>query len=330
MGNGAESQGLLGVKKQHDKFFQIPANLYQTDEIIGQDLYLLYQGQYLLFRPKNLIWKEEDNARLEEFGVKELYISCADESEHHTFLETNLQKILDEPKIDAEKKAEIIYSTSQSVLGDIFDRPNSSENVKRSVSLVKNSLDYLRNQQNFFDLMRMASTDFSEYTHAVQTSAYAIALARALGMKSFNELSAIGIGSILHDLGKVRIDRKILDKPGELDEHERREIEKHPEYGFEILHRQRSVPEIAEMIVLQHHERPTGRGYPYRLEGDMSFSAKIVSIADCFDSLTSDRPFKERMKPLEALKYIRSECQDEYDQNILTQFIIVLGQDRDL
>lgn len=286
---------------------------------------MFYQGQHILFRPKNLVWTQEDSQRLKEFEVDQLFIECQDSSEHYLFLENNLSKILDEEDIAREQKTQIIFDTSQALISEIFDRPSSPENVRRSVSFVKNSVEFLKEKDNFMDLMKMASTDFSEYTHSLQVSAYAIALAQEVGLKNFNDLSAIGVGSILHDIGKTKIDRKILDKPGDLNEDERRVVEKHPEYGYEILQKQRTVPEAAEMIVLQHHERPHGHGYPYRLGGEILQAAKIVAVADCFDSLTSDRPFKKRLKPLEALKYMTTELKDEYDQSLIVPFIQVLG-----
>jgi len=313
------------VETAQKQYFKVPANLYQPSEIIDQDLYLYYQGQHLLFRPKNLMWSESDRQRLEDFGVKHLFIQCHSTSEHYEFLEKNLSRILLQDTIDSVQKSQVVYETSQAVMSDIFSRPQSTDNVKRSVGLVKNSIDFLKDQDNFLALMKLASTDFSEYTHAIQVSAYSIALAKEVGLKSFNELSAIGIGSILHDIGKTKVPRHILEKKDALDESERREVEKHPEYGYEILQKQRSIPEVAEMIVLQHHERPSGQGYPYRLGSDMICSAKIVAITDCFDCLTSDRPFKPRMKPFEAIQFMRTECADQYDHNILTSFIRVLG-----
>jgi len=307
------------------QYYRIPAHLYQEGEIIDKDLYLHYQGQYILYRPKNLTWKAADRERLIEFSIDHLYIQCDTISAHHSFLESNLSRILDQPKIDRNQKTLVLYETSQAIISDIFEKPSSPDTVRRSVGFVKNSVDFLKDQENFHQFMRLATSNFSEYTHAIQVSAYAIALAREVGMKSFNELSAIGVGSILHDLGKVKIDKRILDKPSALDNDERREMEKHPQYGFEILQKQRTIPETAEQIVLQHHERPTGNGYPYHLGSDMICSAKIVSIADCFDSLTSDRPWEKKRTALEALELMRKDYVEEYEANLLVAFIRVIG-----
>lgn len=307
------------------EYFEIPVNLYQPDEIIERDLFILYQGQYLLFRPKNLIWKQEDVNRLEQFNVRNLYIQCRTNEEANLFLEGNLSKILNAPRIGAAEKSKIIFDTANTVVAHIFEKPNSPETVKRSVSFVKNSIDFLKDKENFVQLMKLASADFSEYTHAIQTSAYAISLAQQVGLKSFNELSAIGIGSILHDLGKAKIDKKLLNKADPLSSDELQELRKHPEYGYEILRRQRSIPEAAEQIVLQHHERPRGSGYPHAVTDEIQISAKIVSIADCFDSLTSDRPWKTRANPVKAIQMMRTDLKDEYDQKLMTEFIKVLG-----
>lgn len=326
MGSGADSvKGVSSKDAAKTEYFQIPVNFYQPDEIIDKDLYLYYQGQYLLFRPKNLVWKSEDADRLIQFHVAHLYVEAGSREEHYQFLENNLHRILEQTRITKAEKTQILYETSQSVVAEIFERPQSSESVKRSVSLVKNSIDFLRDKENFHQLMQMASTNFTEYTHAIQTAAYAVALARQVGLTSFNDLSAVGIGSILHDLGKVKVERSILEKAGNLEEEERREVERHPEYGYEILRKTRAVPELAELVVLQHHERPNGTGYPYRLGQEISICARIVAIADCFDSLTSTRPYKDRITPFQAIQMMRGELAKEYDQKLLTEFIKVLG-----
>jgi putative nucleotidyltransferase with HDIG domain len=324
MGQGVVSD-VAQKTAQKEEYYQIPVNLYQPDELIHQDLFLLYQGNYILYRPKNLRWNDTDLSQLEKFGVRSLYIRCKTKEEANHFLECNLSRILQEPKITHSEKAQIVFDTSNAIIEDIFRKPNSPEKVKRSVEFVRNSLDYLREHENFVELMRMASQDFNEYTHAIQTSAYAVSLARAMGMKSFNELAAIGIGSILHDIGKVKIDIRILDKGDSLNDDEKTEVQRHPEYGYELLRKQRSIPEEAEVIVLQHHERPTGGGYPYGLREDIHLGSKIVSLVDCFDSLTSNRPYKKKLSGVNALKLMRTELKNEYDQKLLIEFIKILG-----
>ena len=96
MGGGANPQGKIIEERS---FCTIPVGLYHPGDLIEEDLYFLYQGQHLVYRLKNLVWKQEDQARLEEFGVHELYIRCGSERTHQHFLETHLHRILKKPEI---------------------------------------------------------------------------------------------------------------------------------------------------------------------------------------------------------------------------------------
>lgn len=315
-----------GVDESSFKFFRVPSNLYQPGDLIEEDLYFLYQGNYILYRLKNLPWKVEDRLKLNEFGVSELYIRCPSEKGHHYFLENHLTRILDEPDISSKEKAQILYQTSLTVVQDVFERPDNPDHMRRSIKAVKNSIDFIsKDKSNFFELMNLAQKDFSEYTHALQTAAYAITLARQVGIKTYNHISALGIGSILHDIGKVKIDRRILSKPTALTDAERTIVEMHPELGYEMVHQLGTIPEISEQIILQHHERPKGDGYPRKLkDSEINVLAKVVALCDCFDSLTSDRTFQKAQTPLEAVEFLKGKGSDLYDQKLLIEFIRML------
>jgi len=322
MGGGAGAELAEGSEAS---FFRIPVNLYQAGDIIEEDLYFLYQSNYLLYRLKNLPWKVEDQKQLESFGIENLFIRCGNKRDHRQFLEIHLNRILDEPKIPSKEKAKILYETSVSIVEEVFSQPTSSEYLKRSLGSVKHSIDYLsRDKSHFFDLMSLAKSDFSEYTHALHVAAYSITLARELGIRAFNQASSIGVASILHDIGKVRIDPAILNKGEVLTEEEMREVQKHPIYGYEMVHRLGSIPSISEQMILHHHERPNGKGYPKGLSSEIHFFTKIISLCDCFDLMTSDRIYKKAMKPIDAIEYLKTECVDEYDHRLLVNFIKML------
>jgi len=307
------------------RYYQIPVNLYQPGERIDEDLYLYYQGQYLLFRPKAFQWKKEDVLKLEGFGVKHLHIQCDSEETHHNFLENNLVRIMREPKLSTAHKSRILYEASSTILEAIYKKPESPEALRRTVKIVESSIDFLSKRENFIELMKLATTNFSEYAHSLHTAAYAITLSKEMGINAYEQLSAVGVGSILHDIGKVKIDTTLLDKKDQLSDDERKEIEKHPLYGYEMARKTGSLPELAEKIILMHHERPNGKGYPCRLSGDFLVLAKIVGICDCFDSLTSDRVYQNSRSPLNSLRLMQTELKDEYDQKILTFFIKMLA-----
>lgn len=321
MGVRVPAQGSL-LKSE---YFKVPINLYQPGDLIEEDLYFLYQGNYLLYRLKNLIWKVEDQQKLIDFAVENLYIRCESERERNRFLEIKLKSILDQPLISAKEKAEIIYHTSRSLLEELFERPESPEGLRRSMNSVQNSITFLgRDKKNFFELMSCATSNFSEFAHGLHVAAYSIMLAKQTGIRAFNQISAVGIAAILHDIGKSRIDNKILEKEERLTEEERKIIEKHPLYSFEIVHKTGVIPALSEMVILQHHERPDGRGYPSGLSNDLHVFSRIVALCDSFDLLTSERPYKKAASPVEAIEALRTSAKDDLDHKLLVDFIRML------
>jgi len=307
------------------QYYKIPFNIYQSGDLIEEDLYFLYQGNYLLYKLKNLIWKNEDKAKLDEFDVQNLYVKCATETDHHRFLETRLKRILDEQFISDVEKIEIIYNLSTSSLKDLFDSPHSSEKLKRSVVTIQHSIDYLsKDKKHFFDLMKIATSQFSEFTHGLHVASYSITLARQIGIKSFNQVAPIGIAAVLHDIGKVKIPKNILEKEETLNESERALIEKHSEFGYEIVHDARAIPTLAEDIILQHHERIDGSGYPKKNLDDITIYSQIVGLSDCFDLLTSDRPYRKALKPADAIQELQTTDRHRFDQELVLEFVKML------
>lgn len=130
----------------------------------------------------------------------------------------------------------------------------------------------------------------------------------------------------MHDIGKVGIEDSVLLKPGRLDETERREMERHPVIGGEVLRRceaqmnavGHSVFQVGIEIAECHHEKYDGSGYPKRLQGEaIPLSARIVAAADVFDALTSKRPYKEAWPVDKALEYFRQECSGHFDPAVV-------------
>ncbi len=108
-------------------------------------------------------------------------------------------------------------------------------------------------------------------------------------------VSQMKIAGLIHDIGKIGVDEKILNKPGRLTTDERRDIEKHPEIGWKILSSTNEFSELAQ-FVLNHHENWDGSGYPNGIEGEaIPVEARIISVADAYDAMTSERSYKKGM-----------------------------------
>lgn len=159
-----------------------------------------------------------------------------------------------------------------------------------------------------------------ELEHSNRVSAIAAAIAKAMNLDT-EQVNRIEVAGLLHDIGKIGIDEKILNKPGTLDSVERYEIMKHPESGWRILSNSDEFSDLADFI-LNHHEHYDGNGYPRRIKGDsIPIPSRIIAIADAYDAMTMDRPYRKAMSPEIALAEIRRHTGTQFDPNITEVFI---------
>jgi HD-GYP domain-containing protein (c-di-GMP phosphodiesterase class II) len=142
--------------------------------------------------------------------------------------------------------------------------------------------------------------------HSERVQHLATALGMAAGLDE-NQLDCLSIASLLHDIGKLGIKEEILDKPGRLSEEEYAVIKTHPETGAQIFAHIPQYPEVTEGI-LRHHERWDGKGYPGRLMGkDIPLIGQIICIADVYDAVSADRPYRKGMAPEEITVFFQEE-----------------------
>jgi putative nucleotidyltransferase with HDIG domain len=161
--------------------------------------------------------------------------------------------------------------------------------------------------------------------HSKRVSEYTLLIARALGIPR-TELVDIGRGSLLHDIGKIGISDNILLKPARLTEEEWTEIRKHPDIGYSIINKIDFLAGAAEMV-LQHHERFDGTGYPQKLKGDqILLAARIFALVDTFDAMTSDRPYRKALTYQDARNEISRCCGTQFDPEIVKCFMEIPEQ----
>ncbi|HWP83993.1 MAG TPA: HD domain-containing phosphohydrolase [Terriglobia bacterium] len=176
------------------------------------------------------------------------------------------------------------------------------------------------NRQLFLDSIRMIAAAVDEkdpYTHghSERVSRYSVLIARQLGL-SEEEVDRIRISALLHDIGKIGIEDKILKKPGMLTPEEFAIMKQHPQKGAAIASRVAQLREMVPGIEL-HHEWLDGRGYPYGLQGaDIPLMACIISVADTFDAMTTHRPYQTAMDPGVAIDYIQSFAGKKYEPRV--------------
>ena len=199
--------------------------------------------------------------------------------------------------------------------GNTIDVTNMSEAIN---SIVDNVLQDPDIQVSLNDIY---AADEYTYSHSVSTTVYALLMASRLGYNRLM-LEKLAAGTLLHDLGKVLLDKKILFKECELTIEEFDYVKKHTTLGYEALKKCVGLTELSRLLSLQHHERMDATGYPMGVPaGDLHEFSRIVAIADVYDALTSDRCYRNRWSAIQAVNYL-VECADtKFDTKLVSLFI---------
>ena len=189
----------------------------------------------------------------------------------------------------------------QEVAREIIDYDKQRSNVLESMSLIKRGDEYT-------------------YVHSVNVAFYSMLIAKWIGL-SKDEITKATMSGLLHDIGKVKISDQILNKPGKLTQDEYDIVKQHTVYGFEIASNLNELDNEIKNAILLHHERMDGSGYPFQYNCDrLNIYARIVSIADVFDAMTSDRVYKKKNTPFEAFQMFEREGVRIFDIKIMDTF----------
>jgi response regulator RpfG family c-di-GMP phosphodiesterase len=242
-----------------------------------------------------------------------------------TLCPKGLKKALNSQSLPPEKKSKIVYFSSRLLVKRLLEDPKV-ENIKAVKTGIAKIVDLMISDDAMAKyLLTITAHDCYTYTHSVNVGFLSTLLSKSLfknaGSHNMHEL---GAGFFLHDIGKVRIDQAILNKQGALTDAEMKLMRTHPYQGYKILSETNQLSEECRVIVMQHHERVDGTGYPNRLQGgDIHLYGKICSIADVYDALTSQRSYKKRLTPFEALQFMRDNMLSHFQRDLFENFVLL-------
>jgi putative nucleotidyltransferase with HDIG domain len=278
-------------------------------------------------------------------GLHEVYIDTEkgiDVSDSPTKDEVNqeiqseLQKVI-EPKItdrdlfplqeEIVKAKWIIQETNKTtkkLMEDIkLGKQLEMEQVNHVVVSMVDSI--LRNKDALICVARMRERDEYTFTHSVNVCVLLISFSKYIGY-DYKSLKSIAIGGLLHDIGKMKLPNEILNKTDKLTEDEFMKIKEHVEHGIALLDQYQNIDEIAMKIVTQHHERLDGAGYPNSLKGEeISIYGQMAAIADVYDAITSDRCYRDKIHPTDALRKLLEWSDFHFNKRLVQQFIRCIG-----
>jgi putative two-component system response regulator len=198
---------------------------------------------------------------------------------------------------------------------------------REAVSSLEHAKDRLERASLSFASALVATLDARDrYTagHSAAVAVYSRDIARRMGL-SEEEQSVVHLCGLVHDIGKIGLPAGLLEKPGALTLEERRQMEEHSAIGEKILSKVDDYAEIAK-IVRHHHERVDGLGYPDGLEGDaIPLAARIIAVADAYNAMTSDRPYRDAMPSRVARLRLAQAVESQFDTSVVAAFEAVLA-----
>lgn len=288
----------------------------------GKILQLSYFKIYRKDEPVSI-----DNSNVSAVNKAEKDKQDSDDTNITSEIETNSKKVVEEipetpkefdSKISEKVRVSILTST-RTFLNDVFNGKTpdlavcelASENLVKEVTTKIDEVQYLGQLRVF---------DEYTYSHNVNVSALSVALAIKIGL-SEQEIKDLALAALLHDIGKMRIPKEVLNKPGRLTDKEFEIMKLHAPLGYKVIKDELNLPFHISRVALEHQERFSGGGYPKGILGDqMSTFSQICSIADVYDALVSKRVYKPAKTSQEAIKIMLSEGSKSFNPAFLYKF----------
>lgn len=309
----------LIIMDDKQSYFSVRFDLVVVDKELPYDLYV----NSSIVAGKEKFVKLVNSGRILSLSEVEGY--------HHKYFQlyipetqrSNYLKSLVKSQLSEITKATVLKDTALEYLHNIFDKNKEfstevlSQNIEGCREVVENMVDVL--DKHDIDSLRglignLSFHDFYTYDHSINVSMYCITIYKIINPKaSRRELIHAGLGGLLHDLGKIKIPTHILNNPGGLSDEDYQIIKKHPDFGLDLLLNGHCKvnPEIdlriVSRVVHEHHENFDGTGYPNHLKGreQIHILARVCTIADFFDAITTKRSYNEILSIPEAMNTMR-------------------------
>ena len=261
-----------------------------------------------------------------KLGIMSVYIreGSADPDDPDAILSPKAAAMVKQLRTDDRSKVTLSDSVRQRVstgVQYIFNNTNSEE-LTQATNMIADSLMEAINENDAIavDISSLKTSDEYTFKHSVDVASMGMIIAKNRGL-STKEVQQIGVSGLLHDLGKSRIPNEILNKPGRLTEEEFEVMKTHPVLGYNMIKDKPELSTATKLGVLQHHEKMNGNGYPLKLQGDqITPFARILSVADIYDALVTERPYKDAFSPRDAVEMIMAMTGD-LDIHMIQSFL---------
>lgn len=315
---------------ERSDFVPISASMIVPSRLCGISLYVRDQddGQLRLYRAPNIPITPEWIEKLEQGSYRKLYVSTEEHQAFQRYLQANIKEMVRDETIPAMQRFALLNEVVRSVLGKVLTSSDLDASIAQTEELGHHVVELVcRSNVISSELCKIMYHDFQTFTHVANVSYFCVMLAKECGITAQDELCKVAIGAMLHDLGKSEIPDAILNKPGRLTDDEFRIVTTHPKIGFLRLGKRADISFAQLMMVYQHHEHLDGTGYPVRVSGpEIHPWARICSVADVFEALTSNRPYRMGMSKDVAFRIMDRQAGTFFDVEVYERWKTLMNK----
>ncbi len=272
-----------------------------------------------------------DRNRFETYsqkGVNELYIHKQERREYIAATERLVKKILTTTPMSNDNAKQAVEELTEQTMFEIYeDKVFDEHSVRRAQTIIKAYVQTLKTDpKSLATFLNLSRSETYPCRHGISTAVFSILLARAAENMNDKTLTTVGLGGLLHDVGMSQIPKEIDDVNRKLTREEWAKVKQHPVFGSNMVNEMKLFPEDVKLILVQHHERWDGSGYPSGLKGPAIFyPARIVAIADSFSALTTRRGGRALYSPEDAISMLLTES-GKYDPQLMKIFAALFAK----
>jgi len=309
-------------EKNKKSYKSIDKRLITEGAIPDFDLYETNDSktQMSLFLQSDSVVDGNSKVRLRE--IENLFILDEEYDKYKLYAQKHLNTIANSKDIPFLQKADIVYAKASEVMDELFKNPDTLGNMEKSQAVVDSFVSLvLQDEATLASIMEIAAHDYYTHTHSINVSIYSLSLSKFIGLKD-KDLEDMGMSSMMHDLGKSKVDWDIINKNGKLTDTEFNHMKKHPAAGYDIALKMGVTDKRILAGIRSHHEKLEGGGYPDGLKDkQISLFPRIIAVCDVFDALTTKRSYKDAMTSFEAIGIMKNQMKGHLDPRLIAALV---------
>ena len=292
---------------------KLPFKLYRHDS--SDDSY------YPVFFPKKAVTQLESK----QWKKVKLYINSKDEEAYENYAVLHMTPETTQDFKTFIAKSKLMLQKAEEIMHEIFSHPDAANSLPQVNTIVNDLIVTILDKEfSINSLIELTAEDYDIHTHSINVSIYALSLGKYLKLQE-TELHQLGIAALIHDLGKSKIRADVINKQGKLTSYEFEYMKRHPKLSHDIAVKMGISDEKILYAIKHHRENIDGSGYPDHIKaGQISLFARILSICDTFDAITSKRSYKEPISTFETLQMMKKKMNRQLDERLLNSFIMMM------